>query len=367
MMHLYIHIPFCKKKCNYCDFYSIPVFENDNRINIYLDSLFNEFRKHPYVPGETVFQTVYIGGGNPGLLNTSQLDKILKILPTANAEEISIELNPDSVSLDKIKILKENKVNRFSFGLQTTEDNELKFLGRTHTFFDFKKSYELAKKLGFNNINVDLIYGFPGQSIESFIKSLNKVIDLQPEHLSVYEFSKSRYRDWYQDWELDEGMAIKMWDEKIKILSAAGFKIYEISNFCIDGFECKHNLGIWNGEDYLGLGASAHSRIKYKRWDNVSNVDIYIKKNGIAINQSIDLTKKDLIFEYILLGLRTTYGINRDRFKSIFDIDIVNYLKDIIAENIKYFNINPGYINLKLSSFSIYDTIIENIYDKMFP
>lgn len=335
---IYIHIPFCKKKCFYCDFVS---YENkENLIQEYIDTVCLEILQNAEILSEYNISTIYFGGGTPSLIKVEYIEKILntlKLFVTDEKEikEITIEINPNSASLDKLGKYYNLGINRLSIGLQSTHDKILRNIGRLHTFNDFKEVLKNANAVGFKNISVDLIYPLPGLNLSGFKETLNSVIKLKDEfnikHISVYNLEV--HENTRLDFLLKEGFVslcnedeeYKMREELNKRLQDNGFVKYEISNYAYPGFESKHNLCYWNQEKYIGFGVNASSFFNLKRYRNTSNIDKYIdgiKNNKNIVVETEELDKLSLMKEYIILKLRLSKGIEISEFKQKFGTDI---------------------------------------------
>lgn len=335
---IYIHIPFCKKKCFYCDFVS---YENkENLIQEYIDAVCLEILQNAEILSEYNISTIYFGGGTPSLIKAEYIEKILntlKLFVTNEKEikEITIEVNPNSASLDKLEKYYNLGINRLSIGLQSTHDKILRNIGRLHTFNDFKEVLKNANAVGFKNISVDLIYPLPGLNLSSFKETLNSVIKLKDEfnikHISVYNLEV--HENTRLDFLLKEGFVslcnedeeYKMREELNKRLQDNGFVKYEISNYAYPGFESKHNLCYWNQEKYIGFGVNASSFFNLKRYKNTSNIDKYIdgiKNNKNIVVETEELDKLSLMKEYIILKLRLSKGVEISEFKQRFGTDI---------------------------------------------
>ncbi len=335
---IYIHIPFCKKKCFYCDFVS---YENkENLIQEYIDAVCLEILQNAEILSEYNISTIYFGGGTPSLIKVEYIEKILntlKLFVTDEKEikEITIEINPNSASLDKLEKYYNLGINRLSIGLQSTHDKILRNIGRLHTFNDFKEVLKNANAVGFKNISVDLIYPLPGLNLSGFKETLNSVIKLKDEfnikHISVYNLEV--HENTRLDFLLKEGFVslcnedeeYKMREELNKRLQDNGFVKYEISNYAYPGFESKHNLCYWNQEKYIGFGVNASSFFNLKRYRNTSNIDKYIdgiKNNKNIVVETEELDKLSLMKEYIILKLRLSKGIEISEFKQKFGTDI---------------------------------------------
>lgn len=323
----YIHIPFCRKKCNYCDFVSIPVRtdKGTDYTDKYLKVLVNEFAVYFSLPAFLSPFTIYIGGGTPSILSEKQLRFLFANLfnyfrpkrgiPSGRSEqsenitpEITFEMNPESITGRKLKILKDYGVNRLSIGLQSFDDKILKFLGRVHTVKDFLTCYERARKIGFENINVDLIFGIPGQTAENWGSTLKKVVRLNPEHISIYSLTIEKGTRFFETGlQKDDDADADMYEFAIGYLKKNGYHHYEISNFSKPGFECKHNINYWKNGGYLGFGLGAVSHIKGKRIKNTGNLADYL--NGKFRSDFEELTGDEKMSEDLMLGLRLTGGL----------------------------------------------------------
>lgn len=335
---IYIHIPFCKKKCFYCDFIS---YENkENLIQEYIDTVCLEILQDAEILSEYNISTIYFGGGTPSLIKVEYIEKILntlKLFVTDEKEikEITIEINPNSASLDKLEKYYNLGINRLSIGLQSTHDKILRNIGRLHTFNDFKEVLKNANAVGFKNISVDLIYPLPGLNLSGFKETLNSMIKLKDEfnikHISVYNLEV--HENTRLDFLLKEGFVslcnedeeYKMREELNKRLQDNGFVKYEISNYAYPGFESKHNLCYWNQEKYIGFGVNASSFFNLKRYRKTSNIDKYIdgiKNNKNIVVETEELDKLSLMKEYIILKLRLSKGVEISEFKQKFGTDI---------------------------------------------
>lgn len=330
MLGLYIHIPFCKKKCDYCDFISFA--NRNNMIEKYINAVKCEINSYSNYKEEYEIKTIYFGGGTPSYIESKYIVDILnniknKFTVLKNAE-ITIEINPGTVDRKKLEDYIGSGINRVSFGLQSVDDKLLKNIGRIHNFEDFLYSYNLAKEVGFKNINVDLMIGLPTQNIQDIEKSLNKLIELSPEHISVYSLIleegtpleiKVKNKELYIPSDVQErNMYWKVKEE----LEKNGYIHYEISNFSKIGYESKHNVSCWKQEEYIGIGVAAHSYINNKRYSNTDNLEEYIKNSEDNISEIREIhevqNKKDKMNEYMILGLRKIQGIKISEFKNKF-------------------------------------------------
>lgn len=364
-LELYIHIPFCLKKCAYCDFLS---FSCDEKTQIsYADALIREIEFYGPKMKEYLVSTIFIGGGTPSWLDENKMVEILEtiymyfnISPEA---EISMECNPGTVTAAKLEKYRRAGVNRLSIGLQSADNEELQLLGRIHTYENFLKAYEMAKNAGFVNINIDLMSGIPYQTAEKFLHTLQKVVRLKPSHISVYSLIIEKGTSFYETYKFDAvkqeaGMQTEMLpteDEVYRItkltqqfLKNTGYEQYEISNFAQPGFECDHNIGYWTRENYLGLGLGAASLLENVRYTNMTDIDDYIQKskqiafvsfeqengefaNGTNLHISADVvSRKAQMEEFMFLGLRMKKGVTRAKFQETFGIPIEGVYKDAL-------------------------------------
>ena len=337
---IYIHIPFCKSKCFYCDFYSCTNYTN---VESYINAVCEEILSETELLGQANIDTIYIGGGTPSLIDEKHIVKLLDLLKLFCIEEpeITIEVNPESVTKQKLQTYYEAGINRLSIGLQSANDNTLKKIGRIATIKDFEKAYNLAVEIGFKNISCDVIIGLPDENIDMFNKTVDYVLSFKNiTHISAYslELHENTKLDFLvnnnflslPDDELERDMKYLL-DNK---LEQAGFVRYEISNYAKPGFESKHNLKYWNQEQYLGFGAAASSFISSRRSTNISDIDKYIEniQKGISTNELVEeMDKLDLIKEYIILRLRLAKGIDSDLFRNKFKMD----LNELFGDKIK--------------------------------
>jgi oxygen-independent coproporphyrinogen-3 oxidase len=327
---LYIHIPFCVKKCAYCDFNS---FAAPELMPSYLSALKKEMGG--YKAAGYAVKTVYMGGGTPTILNQRDLASLIQNIHSsfyiAPGAEFTVEANPGTLTKEKLLLLKHMGVNRLSIGLQAYQDRLLKVMGRIHTVKDFEESFALARQAGFDNINVDVIFGLPGQTLFDFKETLKNLVRLSPEHISCYALSVeegTEFYNWLKQGRLflppeDEERA--MYHEAVTFLKSRGFVQYEISNFAKPGRESRHNLAYWRDEEYLGLGAGAHSFLNGERFYNRSSLKEYIEclEGGLSPVEGRELLDKEALrAEFCFLGLRLTEGISKTDFKIRFGKDL---------------------------------------------
>ncbi|MCR1897843.1 radical SAM family heme chaperone HemW [Irregularibacter muris] len=329
---LYIHIPFCQSKCLYCDF---PSYCNlDSFITPYIDALKKELEMRASLYAQDKISSIFIGGGTPTYIHSRGIKEILKSVrenfSISPGAEISIEANPGTFDIEKLRDYKEIGINRMSIGLQAWQDSFLKQLGRIHTQQEFIEGFKNAKDAGFENINVDLIFGLPRQSLKDWQETLEQVVALRPTHVSCYgliieegtPFDALQKKGMLH---IDEDLEREMYYLAISYLKSFGYHHYEISNFAQPGFQCKHNLIYWDVKPYLGIGSSAHSHMNNKRFSNTSSVSEYIKniqEGALPITEEHPLTAKEYMEEYMFLGLRKIEGISKEEFFHIFHKEI---------------------------------------------
>ena len=337
MAGIYLHIPFCVRKCAYCDFVSFP---NGSVPESYADALLTEIelvsRGGSY---PAAFDTVFFGGGTPSLLTGDQMRHIMNALRERfdiRAEaEISMEANPGTVTPEKMAAYREAGINRLSIGLQSTHDTLLHEIGRIHSLDQFLTTMKNAREAGFSNINVDLMHGLPNQTIPQYLDSINTVCDLGVQHISAYSLILEEHTPLYTRVERgeiaapEEDLVADMQDAGIDLLEERGYHRYEISNFARDGFECRHNLNYWQNGEYLGFGIAAHGVVRDRKWTRYANVDNLEEYNRLIargkrpLAETIRLSPRDEMFECVMLGLRLLRGIDRAAFLARFDLDVV--------------------------------------------
>lgn len=324
-LEIYIHIPFCIRKCAYCDFLSAPAEENVQEA--YIRALTREICKTSPPAGEYEISTVFFGGGTPSILKGSQIEAILHLIRERyhfrEPAEITIEANPGTVDEEKLKRYRTAGINRISFGLQSADNRELKSLGRIHTWEQFLESFQLARSCGFENINVDLMSALPGQTAASWQETLRKVLALRPEHISAYSLIIEEGTPFYEKYadhpELlpSEEEERQMYYDTKAILQRHGYERYEISNYARKGYECRHNLGYWERAEYKGFGLGAASLLKNVRTSNQTELSAYL--NGEWNGTSEILTEQAIREEYFFLGLRKTEGIDPGVYRAHYE------------------------------------------------
>ncbi|MCQ2506025.1 MAG: radical SAM family heme chaperone HemW [Lachnospiraceae bacterium] len=384
---VYVHIPFCVRKCNYCDFLSFPSCKEERKA--YVKALLEEISYYSSFINAHKLKTVYFGGGTPSLLDTEDLKLIFDAV-TINQDrkgicdfdtfEATIEVNPGTVDYDKLKRMKEIGFNRLSIGLQSVNDDELKLMGRIHTYEDFLNTYSFARKAGFENINIDIISSLPYQTEEKYLNTLNTVISLEPEHISSYSliieegtlfFEKYANGDFLPDEDTDRAF-YKMTND---ILEKHGYHRYEISNYSKHNFQSRHNSSYWTGKEYLGVGLGASSLVGNERRTNTAFIKEYLKwtdliKKTVALENGVKnakdlalcnglyevtevLSKKDKMSEFMILGLRMTEGIKKSEFRRQFGKEIEEVFGKELKENIKNGTIVTKDDVIRLSEFGL--------------
>lgn len=375
---LYIHIPFCEKKCDYCDFLSAPA--SGELKERYAAKLVQEIKGHINMKDLYKVSSIFIGGGTPSSLPVKLIRRIMEAVTetfdtsnNANDIEITIEVNPGTASSEKLLEYKESGINRLSFGLQSTDNKELKELGRIHTYETFLENYSLARKIGFHNINIDLMSGLPGQTIDGWLTTLERIIALKPEHISAYSLIIEEGTPFYSRYGLDynnEETDRIIYTKTKELLQKNGYNRYEISNYAKGNYECRHNTGYWRRKEYLGLGLGASSLLNGVRMKNEEEINKYLaldsNLNGL-ITESSPLSKKEEMEEFMFLGLRLTKGISKTNFLKEFGQSIEEvYNKELLKseqENLLYIGKDNIYLtekgidlsNIVMSRFLIED------------
>ena len=369
---LYIHIPFCKVKCVYCDFYSIT--KKEDQIPLFTECLLKEIDSYKHYSGKWEFDTIFFGGGTPSLLPAKYLEQILQKLhdtfDTSKVKEITLEANPGEAPLEHLKDIRGLGVNRLSMGFQSFNDKILKLLGRLHQSSECFRTFENARKAGFDNINADMIFNIPGLSITNWEKDLKKLLKLNPEHISAYSLTVEPSTKLFN---LVKNKELLMPPEKIdieqfllteEIMLSHGYNHYEISNYAKENKECKHNLHYWKLSPYLSFGPSAHSYDLEKRWWNVRSLEQYLNllnEDKLPIDGNEELTKKDQYNEIILNGLRLKEGIHLSDLKSYKTLVNRSYL-DRINKKWDCVSITNSNIKLINKGFLFVDEISSDMF-----
>ena len=329
-MELYLHMPFCVRKCAYCDFLSFPSGAETQRM--YAKRLMEDIDVMGKRYGEIPVETIFIGGGTPSVPDSGLIVEIMEhvrhAFHVADGAEISMEANPGTVTREKLTDYRKAGINRLSFGLQSANDRELKLLGRIHTWAEFLESFTLARECGFANLNIDLMSALPGQTCESWKETLSRVTDLDPEHISAYSLIIEEGTPFGERYGSEEGRKLlpdedserEMYHETKRFLKDCGYKRYEISNYAKPGRECRHNIGYWTGVPYLGLGLGASSYLDGCRFTVNPDMKQYLEEKPGMFADIEKLTKKDMEEEFFYVGLRMTAGVSLSEFERRFGI-----------------------------------------------
>ena len=329
-MELYLHMPFCVRKCAYCDFLSFPSGAETQRM--YAKRLMEDIDVMGKRYGEIPVETIFIGGGTPSVPDSGLIVEIMEhvrhAFHVADGAEISMEANPGTVTREKLTDYRKAGINRLSFGLQSANDRELKLLGRIHTWAEFLESFTLARECGFANLNIDLMSALPGQTCESWKETLSRVTDLDPEHISAYSLIIEEGTPFGERYGSEEGRKLlpdedserEMYHETKRFLKDCGYERYEISNYAKPGRECRHNIGYWTGVPYLGLGLGASSYLDGCRFTVNPDMKQYLEEKPGMFVDSEKLTKKDMEEEFFYVGLRMTAGVSLSEFERRFGI-----------------------------------------------
>ena len=337
-LELYVHIPFCVRKCQYCDFLSGPSDEETK--DRYIEALLKEIRAAEHTEDYEIV-SVFIGGGTPSALKAEAIASIMRTLQEkfffCEDAEVTIEANPGTVDLEKLTIYRNVGINRLSLGLQSTDAEELKLLGRIHSYEEFLKSYEWAREAGFSNINIDLMFAIPGQTGEAWRQHLYQVAELNPEHISAYSLIIEEGTPFAeQNLDLpDEDTEYQMYEDTAEILERYGYRQYEISNYAKQGYMCRHNAGYWQRLEYLGFGLGASSLYGGMRFSNTHQMQEYLKesRNPDQIRKDVTvLSRNEQIEEFMFLGLRMTEGISEKKFEENFDVRLMDVYGDILQK-----------------------------------
>ena len=337
-LELYVHIPFCVRKCQYCDFLSGPSDEETK--DRYIEALLKEIRAAEHTEDYEIV-SVFIGGGTPSALKAEAIASIMSTLQEqfffCEDAEVTIEANPGTVDLEKLTIYRNVGINRLSLGLQSTDAEELKLLGRIHSYEEFLKSYEWAREAGFSNINIDLMFAIPGQTGEAWRQHLYQVAELNPEHISAYSLIIEEGTPFAeQNLDLpDEDTEYQMYEDTAEILERYGYRQYEISNYAKQGYMCRHNAGYWQRLEYLGFGLGASSLYGGMRFSNTHQMQEYLKesRNPDQIRKDVTvLSRNEQIEEFMFLGLRMTEGISEKKFEENFDVRLMDVYGDILQK-----------------------------------
>ena len=373
-----MHIPFCEKKCRYCgflsfDIYGLSIYEEYTKGLISEIKSYNDVFRKANVP-----DTIFIGGGTPSLLSEKQINRIMECIfesfDVAREREITIEANPNSLTYEKLMAYKKAGINRISMGAQSMDDRVLASLGRVHKRKDVISAYENAVKVGFDNVNIDLMYGIPEQSEESVFESLKEICDLEPKHISFYGLQLEEETIFYEEYKSgmidlpDENLEKNIYHKAIKYLESKGYEHYEISNFAKPGFKSMHNSKYWDLEDYIGIGLGAHSYIHGARSKNVDDMKEYLNltskgKSPVDSNFYHVDSEKDKMAVYVFTGLRKREGISLSEFEARFGKGLFEIYKDITSELKRY--MDEGYLEISGDRFRLTESGIDISNDVM--
>ncbi|MBP3463840.1 MAG: oxygen-independent coproporphyrinogen III oxidase [Clostridia bacterium] len=352
---IYIHIPYCKRKCNYCDFISFS--DKDNTIKEYIETIKKEIDECK-LSGFDI-GTIYIGGGTPSYIDSKYIIEIIakireKFIVTQNAE-ITIELNPGTITREKLQDYKQAGINRLSIGLQSTDNNILKKIGRIHTYEEFVENYNLAREIGFKNINIDFMLALPEENEWSVAIQISEIINLKPEHISCYSLiveEETKLKEMLNNKEItlpSEEEERKMYWKTKELLEENGYNHYEISNFALPGYNSRHNTDCWNQKEYLGFGTAAHSYYGGKRFSNAKTIEEYIQNYNEKTLEE-EQSKESMAKEYMMLGLRKVEGISISEFERKFQINPLFYFRFEISKLVDEELIEIDLDNIRLTS-----------------
>lgn len=348
MPSLYVHVPFCIRKCAYCAFYSVPLHEKNSKVRTYLQGLKKEIELRREEAPEGV-SSLFIGGGTPTSLNDEELQIFFALLKEGfnipDMVEQTIEGNPGTLTREKLRIIRQAGINRISLGVQAMDDALLRKIGRIHTVQDVREGIRLVRESGFTNLNLDLMFGLPGQSLSDWQESLKEAVKLEPEHLSIYglmieEETPLAHNQRLLDVLPNDDLQAEMYNWTRSYLSDEGFLHYETSNFARPGFECQHNLGYWLGQDYLGLGPGAVSFSHLIRSKHKEDIERYVQdseenKLPVEPEEVESLSEHERMAERIILGLRLSQGVNLNLFRQEFDQDIRDIFPGVLERYIR--------------------------------
>ncbi len=368
---LYIHIPFCAQKCAYCDFVSFrtdPAFRS-----AYMNTLCDEIALYDTEAEKRILHTIFIGGGTPSLLTKAEIDQLGKALKQVfelgDMKEFTIEANPGTLDEEKLRAWKKIGVNRISMGVQSMDDALLKKLGRIHTANEARQSFEMLRALGFENINLDIMFGLPDQTVENLLETLSEIIELGPEHISAYSLKIEEgtpFDALYSKGLIEipsEGTEREMYHALITKLASAGYRQYEISNFSKAGKSCIHNLVYWKGAPYYAFGLAAHGYVDGVRTGNFADWAAYKAKVDAGerpIESKEEISEADAAFEYIMLGLRLNEGVDLHEYKEKFGMDLLEIYKSVLEKQMqqKTLIVEEGYMKLTAYGMDIANHVI---------
>lgn len=372
MAGIYIHIPFCKRRCIYCDFFSTT--QSEKKAD-YVHALCRELEmRKDYLESEEI-ETIYLGGGTPSQLSQEELEEILhyiyKVYKVNPQAEITLEANPDDLTQEYVSMLRKLPINRISMGIQTFQEETLKLLHRRHTARQAIEAFQRCREAGFQNISIDLMYGLPGETLDTWEQDLQQAIDLHPEHISAYHLIYEegtalwKLREQNQVEEAEEDLSVKLFSTLIEKLTEAGYEHYEISNFCLPGLHSRHNSSYWTGKKYLGCGPSAHSFNGVSRQWNVSSLEKYMK--GIRSNQpDFEIEELDLYTRYndfVITSIRTCWGMPLSQLRTVYGEELYNYCLRMAKKHLEqeYLEVKEGTLKLTREGIFISDGIMSDL------
>lgn len=372
MAGIYIHIPFCKRRCIYCDFFSTT--QNEKKPD-YVHALCQELEmRKEYLDGETI-ETIYLGGGTPSQLTYDELDKIFtyiyKIYSVKEDAEITLEANPDDLTAEYITTLRKSPINRLSMGIQTFQEDILKLLHRRHTAQQAIDAFMRCREAGFRNISIDLMYGLPGENLKTWKQDLQQAINLRPEHISAYHLIYEentalwKLREQHQVKEVDEDLSVLLFKTLIEELNKAGYQHYEISNFCLPGMHSRHNSSYWTGKKYLGCGPSAHSFNSLSRQWNVAALNEYIEgiQQGKPVFEIEELDLHTRYNDFVITSIRTCWGMPLTQLQAIYGEELYRYCLKMAKPHIEQgvLEISEGVLKLTPTGIFISDGIMSDL------
>lgn len=364
---LYVHIPFCLRKCNYCDFCSFADISAKSRKS-YIEALIKEIVSYKREEKLAV-DTVFFGGGTPSLLTSCEFSKIMDAVRSTftlyDNTEITVEVNPKTLTEEKIRAFVLEGVNRISIGMQTVHENERLILGRIHDYNDFEKCCSMVKNAGIDNFSVDIMYGIPEQTIESFEETLRAVIAKKPCHISCYGLIIEKGTPFHENVDKlalpSEDSECDMYELAARMLRDNGYVHYEISNYALKGFESRHNMKYWKLDEYIGVGLNAHSFFEGRRYFNTNDLSAYVKDEGVRECDAIDCDS--MAYDYVMLGLRLGMGISLSEYKERFDADFYASRRDKISrfEELGYITLEGDRLSLTEKGFYVSNTILTEL------
>ena len=370
MAGIYIHIPFCKSKCTYCDFASFP--KEIGKAEMYFAMLYKELKHKSYLLKDKTVNTIYFGGGTPSFVEPKYIYGALKLIYTIfdvdkNAE-ITLEVNPGTIDETKLKVYKNAGINRFSVGLQSANDETLRCVNRIHNFDDFKKAMELLKDY---NTSVDVMLGLPNEDFTDVENTINEIVKFDNvKHISCYalkaEEGTPMFTKYLNGELLSEDEVADIYEDTVKLLNEKGFNRYEVSNFSKEGFYSRHNLNYWKRGEYLGFGVGASSFVNNRRFTNTESIDDYVKATLSGFTAEVfseEVEEKDAKGEYAMLNLRTAFGIDFSEYKKLFNSDFKVDFADAIKNNLSYLEITDENIKIKDEYLYVQNTILVDFID----